>query len=224
MCVDFLGLGQDETTEGAFTVQRIWNNAAAAAGGDPCVPASTKTYFNVAPETWLLTMAVGSTQSFRADAFSTAPMADWTLLGLDYNATQTNPNPYLTVTINGGQSATVNNGDKVTVSVTLNQSPDNLANIAGALGATGLLVSTDNLNNPTEAHAWPFLVVVPGDAYAADAGIFGADASAELPLRTPVKMSSKVMGAPVKVSSQALTSRLREVLLSTRPSAGPDLR
>jgi hypothetical protein len=191
MCLDALALGQDQTTESGFVVQRSWSNAAAAAGGDPCVPASSNTYFNVAPETWLLTMAVGQTKSFTADAFSTAPLADWTILGGDLNATQSSANPYLTITINGGQTATANNGSRVTVSVTLNQDPDNLAGAGIALGATGAIISTDDLNHPTQAHLWPFLVVAPNDVYAEDAGIFGADASAELTLRRPVKVSAQ---------------------------------
>jgi hypothetical protein len=200
MCVDFLGLGQDETTEGGFTVQRIWNDKAAAAGGDPCVPASTATYFNVAPETWLLTMAVGSTQTFSAVAFSTAQMANWTVLGGDLNATQTDANPYLTITINGGKSATVNNGDTVTVGVTLNQDPGSLANITQALGATGLILSANNINNPTAAHVWPFLVVTPADA--ADAGLVGVDASEDMPSRPPVKISQRQLAHFAEVFRQ----------------------
>jgi hypothetical protein len=32
-----------------YTVQRMWSNASAAAGHDPCLPAANPTYFNVAP-------------------------------------------------------------------------------------------------------------------------------------------------------------------------------
>jgi hypothetical protein len=185
MCVDFIGLGQDEATEGGFTVQRIWNNAAAATGGDPCVPASTAIYFNAAPEQWLQTVPIGSSATFNAIAFSSAAMADWFVFGGDLNATQTDANPYLTITVNGGKIATVKNGDTITVSVTLNQDPGTIANYATAGGATGLLLSSNtdpSASNPTEAHVWPFLVVSPGSA--ADAGLVGVDASEDLP-RTP---------------------------------------
>jgi hypothetical protein len=216
MCVDFLGLGQDEATEGSFTVERIWSNAAAAAGGDPCVPAASAAYFNVAPETWLLSMPVGSTQSFRADGFSTAAMSDWTVLGGDFNATSTDPSPYLTITIDGAQSATINNGGYVTVSVTLKQDPANLANVGSVLGATGLLLSADNLQNPTKAHVWPFLVVAPSDAVAADAGVFVVDASAQMDLRRPGLQAAP---APIRISDQALAGRVRQVFEQARAAA-----
>jgi len=38
MCFDDLGLGQDETMENGFMVQRIWSNAQGAAGHEPCLP------------------------------------------------------------------------------------------------------------------------------------------------------------------------------------------
>jgi hypothetical protein len=179
LCLDFLGLGQDATTEGGFTVQRIWSNAAAAAGGDPCVPGVADTYFNVAPETWLLTTDVGGSPTFTADAFSSAATPDWTVIGYDLNATSaTNLSPYLAITLNGAKSATVKNGDKVAVSVTLKQDPSNLSNYNGTLGAVGLLVSFNGTDPKaaTVGHFWPFLVTSHADAV--DAGLNTADAAA----------------------------------------------
>ena len=189
MCVDFLGLGQDEATEDAFTVQRIWSNSAAAAGGDPCVPASTSAtpYFNAAPETWLLTIPVGGSTTFTADAFSSAAMSSWVLAGYDLNATQTVANPYLTITIGGAKTANVNNGDKVTVSVTLNQDPGTSAGYSQQGGAPGLVLSLNNATNPTAGHYWPFLVVSPADAI--DSGLNTVDASEDMPLRPMVKIT-----------------------------------
>ena len=192
MCVNLLGLGQDEASEGGFTVQRIWSNAAAAAGGDPCVPASASVYFNVAPETWLLTIPVGGTATFTADAFSSAPIAsDWYVFGGDLNATQTNPSPYLTITVGGAKDTTTNNGKTVTFSVTLNQDPGSIQNYAQAAGATGLILSTNTdpaASNPTEAHYWPFLVVSPADAL--DSGLNTVDASEDI-RRPHVQVSHK---------------------------------
>jgi hypothetical protein len=194
MCVDLVGLGQDEATEAGFTVQRIWSNAAAAAGGDPCVPPSTNTYFNVAPETWLLTIPVGGSATFTADAFSSAPMSsDFYVLGADLNATMASANPYLTITFGGAKDTTAKNGDKVTVTVTLNQDPGSIANYATSGGATGLLVTTNTdpaaTASPSQAHYWPFLVVSPADA--ADSGLDTVDASEDLGRGPHVQVSRK---------------------------------
>jgi hypothetical protein len=188
LCLDFLGLGQDATTEGGFTVQRIWSNAAAAAGGDPCVPAVADTYFNVAPETWLLATDVGGSATFTADAFSTAAIADWNVEGYDLNATSAaNLSPYLAITVNGAQRTTVKNGDKVAVKVTLKQDPSNLSAYDATLGAVGLLVSYNgdptNPKTATAGHFWPFLVTSNADAV--DSGLNTADAAAEEPIRPP---------------------------------------
>jgi hypothetical protein len=170
LCEDILGLGQDQATEDGFTVTRVWNNAAARAGGDPCVPASTAVYINAAPETWLVKIEVGASATLVADAFSSAPAADWLVFGGDLNATESDRNPYLTITVNGARTATVNNGDRVTVRVTLNQDPANLPDYSQSFGATGLLISSDNRAHPTVAHFWPFLVVTPSGAAASGLG------------------------------------------------------
>jgi hypothetical protein len=109
-------------------------------------------------------MPVGGTATLTADAFSSAATADWVVLGADFNATNSNPNPYLTITVNGQQTATVNNGDKITVSVTLNQDPSTAPDFEETLGATGLLVSVDSSTRPSMGHYWPFLVATPDEA------------------------------------------------------------
>jgi hypothetical protein len=50
-------------TEGdfSFTVQRMWSNASAAAGHNPCVPLDGKAYFNVAP------LDLGTVQALQPD-------------------------------------------------------------------------------------------------------------------------------------------------------------
>ncbi|MGO8994481.1 MAG: hypothetical protein ACLQVI_14275 [Polyangiaceae bacterium] len=186
-CVDFLGLNQDEYTEDGFTVQRIWNNAAAAAGGDPCVPArpATQPYFNVAVEQWLVTEAVGATTVFDADAFSNmAVSGGWNVVGYDLNAqSATDLNPYLTIAINGvtqtAGSVTINNGQKAQIAVTLNQDPGAL--VASAFGAVGLLLSYQgtSLQTMTAGAVWPFIVQSPADA--TDSGLVGYDAAEDMP-------------------------------------------
>jgi hypothetical protein len=187
LCSDFLGLGQDQTIEAGFLVTRVWSNAAAAAGGDPCLPSSSAVYINAAPEKWLLTIPVGGSTTFQATAFSSSATANWTLVGGDLNTSATDTSPYLTVTINGAKSASVNNGDKVTVSVTLKQDPANLPDYAQALGATGILISADSTKNPTNAHFWPFLVVTP--AGAANAKLDNVDPSEDQPRRAHASLT-----------------------------------
>jgi hypothetical protein len=73
-----------------YTVQRAWSNAAAAGGGDPCVPAPTdRVYFNAAPvldddvsiggtlkwtgSTKGVHIPVGQTRNVEVDLFSAGP-------------------------------------------------------------------------------------------------------------------------------------------------------
>jgi hypothetical protein len=181
MCVDYLDLAQDQTTEGGFTVQRIWSNAAARAGGDPCIPAKATPYFNVAVDQWLSTQTVGSTATFTAQAFSNMDVpGGWTVTGVDLNGAGDTTSPYLTIAIEGVSAASVNNGDEITVSVTLNRDPGALTQSAG--GAVGLLVSYTgtSLQAATAGAIWPFLVQTSADA--ADSGLVGVDAAADLPV------------------------------------------
>jgi hypothetical protein len=64
-------------TEGKWTYQRIWSNAAAAAGGDPCVPALATPWFDTSVDEGWVTVAAGSTASVRFRAWSTGPRDDW---------------------------------------------------------------------------------------------------------------------------------------------------
>jgi hypothetical protein len=170
MCQDLTGLNQDQAGEGGFVVQRSWSNAQAAAGHDPCVPAAARTnpYFNVAPASsaQILQVDVGKTVTFEADAFSDAPVADWYVTGLDFAGTAANPNPYLTIKVNGSQQTTTNNGRKVTVSVTLNKDPAPFLKTTNFPGATGILASMNGNSYAvtTIEHIWPFVVTTPAEA------------------------------------------------------------
>jgi hypothetical protein len=208
MCVDSLKLGQDRTTEDGFTAQRMWSNAAAARGGDPCVPAKTTPFFDVAVETWLQTMTVGSTASFEAIAFSNAPVAGgWTVTGVDLNGTETNPNAYLTITIGGGSSVSVNNGDEFPVSVTLNQDPGALTQTAG--GAVGVLISFTgpSLQEATAGAIWPFLARTAADA--ADSGLVDVDASEDMPLHADVARARLAPHVMTRHELRRLEERIR---------------
>ncbi len=69
-----------QTTEGVsppFTYQRIWLNSAAAAGGDPCIPASGVPYFNLSvPDDWYA-VSPGQVLQIHFTGWSTAARADW---------------------------------------------------------------------------------------------------------------------------------------------------
>ena len=77
---------------GNFIVQRVWSNAAAAAGHDPCVPSAMSSYYNAVPDqpddlsllqggintqTRGVKLAVGQTRTINVHLFSDAPRADW---------------------------------------------------------------------------------------------------------------------------------------------------
>ena len=160
LCVDYVGEAQGHPTDqatavtssGSYTVQRIWSNAAAKAGGDPCVPAiAGDTYFNVAISegNGTVTLPVGGSATFEADAFSTGPMS-WKVVGQDL-ASLTGQAPVVEVSIS---ASTVTNGDKVMVTVKLMSAPGTLrgSNVAGE---PYLLISQSG----TTYHLWPGVVL-----------------------------------------------------------------
>jgi|GEM_PF-1691877 len=171
MCFDVLGLDQDETSDGAFSVQRIWSNAQAAAGEDPCHPLlpDADVYFNAAPKQAFFVVGVGESVTFEVDAFSSAPMGDWTLTAQDWSDPTT---AYLSFTLAGGieteagPEIQVSDGSQVQVTMTLLRDPGSL----GFGEADGMLISTSgSVADPQAGHFWPIAVMSPADA--ADAGI-----------------------------------------------------
>ncbi len=170
MCVDLFGLNQDQTSDGTFTVQRIWSNAQAASGVDPCNPMSGEVYFNAAPEkTAFFVVGVGDSVTFDVDAFSDGPVPPWTLSAQDWSDSSA---PYLSFSISGGASTDggpvikVSNGSKVQVTMTLLMDPGELP--TGEADGSIISVSGD-IDQPTAAHFWPVAVMSPADA--ADAGV-----------------------------------------------------
>jgi hypothetical protein len=158
LCVDPTGANQDQTTatlgSTTWTVQRIWSNANAAASLDPCVPMpSSEVYFNLAPEAGngTLNMTVGATQTFTATAFSTAPMADWTIEGADLAQLQ-GQTPIVQVTLSAN---TAKNGDSITVTVKLNSTPPPYPG-TNIPAEPYFLVSAVSQQGPI--HLWPMLV------------------------------------------------------------------
>jgi len=165
LCVDFTGLNQDQTKATGpngttWTVERLWSNANAAAGLDPCVPMpSNETYFNIAPPTGMSTiqLAVGATATYTATAYSSGPMNAWPIFAQDIAQLQ-QQQPYLQIgmTINGATASTAKNGDQITVSVTVLKQLPQLPGTSFS-GMPYLLISALSNNGPI--HYWPGLIV-----------------------------------------------------------------
>jgi hypothetical protein len=159
LCVDLTGLNQDRTKAAgpngtSWTVQRMWSNANAAAGLDPCVPmASSETYFNMAPPAGMGTiqLAVGATATYTATAFSSGPTNPWLIEGQDLAQLQ-GQSPVVQV---GLSANTAKNGDQITVTVKLLSTPPMLG--GGFAGMPYLLISAVGQNGPI--HYWPALIV-----------------------------------------------------------------
>ncbi len=132
----------------AFTVQRGWSNAAAAAGHDPCVPAQAGPYFNGAAQlTDAITVAgdatnpasqvagikvpVGTSKTFDVVLYSDAPTdGDIAVAVVDGNSV-TGGTPQLTFSL---EKASGKNGDRIHVTVN--------AVAMGAYGVAPFLVET----------------------------------------------------------------------------------
>ena len=213
MCVDVFGFDQDEWNEGGFTVQRIWSNAQAAAGLDPCAPITTENvYFNAAPIQSYFVIDVGSSLTFEVDAFSVGARDSWTLTAQDWSDYA--KNPYLTFSIVGGtvdknlgDIITVNNGSRVQIKMTLEQDPGNSYNGE----ADGAIISFTGDMTKAPASYWPFIVMSPADAI--DAGFDGSVSSGSK--RGRVKRTAR----PVSAASLELlpgVERLRARWLARR--------
>jgi len=171
LCVDPFGLGQDETAEGPFTVQRIWSNTNAASRIDPCNPTpQDEVYFNAFPSRSVFVLDVGASATFEATAFADGPIPDWTLTAQDWSDSMTAA--YLSFSIAGGMQTdagpeiVVNSGSTARVTLTLLADPGGL----DTHEADGVLVSSSvGAGGAPLAHWWPFIVMSPADA--ADAGI-----------------------------------------------------
>ena len=99
-------------TEGSYTaLQRVYSNAAAGAGADPCIP-SPGTYFaaDVEPQTFVA-VAAGASTTFQLTGWSTAAIAPWSLSTASF-AVQGTAQPTLTL-----GASTLQNGQKTTLTV-----------------------------------------------------------------------------------------------------------
>jgi hypothetical protein len=114
-----------QITDGTFTYQRIWSNAAAAKGGDPCVPPFSKyAYYNAsAPQGWY-TVSAGGNVTIPLTGFSDKAMPDWAVDAQQWNASSpsvTFATSVVSSTVfhtDAGAYPTTNNGRVSTLTVT----------------------------------------------------------------------------------------------------------
>lgn len=115
------------SVEQGFSFQRIYSNAAAAKGGDPCVPSIPIPFFDVSPDPatggWFRATA-GATVDAPLHGWSTAPTGDWLVSPLRGNGSAGGHFPASLVgapthTVGGYAYSVVNNGAPVTLRVTI---------------------------------------------------------------------------------------------------------
>lgn len=114
---------------GNYMVQRIWSNAAAKAGHDPCAPALSAPYYNAAPvlndtvvldyygqkiSTKGVQVTVGNSKTIDVQLFSDAPTADWNVSAVDatYGTNQPKQLDF------SWDTQTGNNGDTLHMTIT----------------------------------------------------------------------------------------------------------
>ena len=92
--------------EGGHLYQRVWSNAAAAAGGDPCIPEIRESFYDTTFEHDWYAVEPGDNVSIPVTGWSTGPVSDWGLevriqpaAGYDVRATPD--------TLNSGRTARI---------------------------------------------------------------------------------------------------------------------
>ena len=113
------------THESGYQFQRIFSNTAAAANGDPCVPAIADPFFAVDPTQDWTSGAAGTTVTIALAGWSTAATTDWvlrpTIVGssdatIAFTASVSSP---MLATFGGKTLPTINNGGTATLAITI---------------------------------------------------------------------------------------------------------
>jgi hypothetical protein len=131
--------------QNGFTVQRVWSNAAAAAGTAPCIPAPAGGFYDVSPSPdTTQTVAAGSSVTFTLTGFSTAPLPPWSLQAFAEQGAFVPTLQLSASTIGNGQTATL----KVSVPST-----------AASQSYASVIVSCSRA--PGDFNYWPVAVTVP---------------------------------------------------------------
>lgn len=117
-----------------YNLQRLWSNKSAAAGLNPCVPAPSEPYYNVAPlglenvsvfmgaavspvSGYGYQVPIGGNKAIKLGFFSSLPSAAWTITATEGNWFSPASNKRLTIVVDKG---TGNNGDVGQITVTAN--------------------------------------------------------------------------------------------------------
>jgi hypothetical protein len=149
------------TQEGDWVYQRSWSNALAAAGGDPCAPATGAAYFSASPSQDWYAVAPGASVDIPVTGWSTAPVADWLLApraiytsGPTFTTRLTAARTQL---YNGRTAAVLQNGTQITYTVTAPASTP-----SGAFAVFWLQsIAADTPAGADYLHLWPVGVYVP---------------------------------------------------------------
>ncbi len=147
--------------EGKYAYERVWSNAAAATGGDPCIPVIADPYFNVVGPAGWQKVAAGGQVAVPLVAWSTAPMGDWTL-DRDVN-TASDPPGALRAGLDAARSATVDGmsypvvNDREVATLTITAPPGT----PSGTWATFSIYSTALAPMSDRYHAWIVGAYVP---------------------------------------------------------------
>ena len=145
-------------TEAGWTYQRIWSASAAAAGGDPCVPALSTPWFDTSSDVSWADVAPGASVAVPMTGWSTGPRADWYM----YALVESEPPGVFTAAVttaneqqlDGVAYASINDGDAATLTV--------MASASARSGAIGMVhVVSRSADHVDGTHTWPVGVRVP---------------------------------------------------------------
>ena len=150
--------GTQMTEERLHVYQRIWSNAAAARGGDPCILPSAVPYGGMsAPQPWY-TVGSGGSVAIPVTGFSDAPTAPW-LAGA---AMWTSSGPTFQTTFTSATHETIQG----TSYPTLNNGASGFVNVTAPAAASGnwaaIALESEDLGAGGDAyHLWVVGVYIP---------------------------------------------------------------
>jgi hypothetical protein len=153
LCVSDLCENQSFDIVEGFRVQDMWSNQAAQTDHNPCQPSDpAHPFFMVSADATIYHAAAGATVKITAMSWSNMPAPDWTI-GINWG--------WLPSSDFDGKAmlsrTTVNNGDAVTVTITVPQ----LTPPAGGRSVYRFTIDSIDPINPNFYHPWPVMVVVP---------------------------------------------------------------
>lgn len=143
-------------------VQRLWSNAAAKAGKNPCLPAPDEAYFNVTPlatepitttgttgkvhKTRGFHIPVGTEKTIDVGFYSDRPTADWTLEPMELDGITAPKTSHVSFKVD---QPIGNNGKTAKVTISVNAAP---------AAGTQLLVTLVSSRSKTQQHYFPILI------------------------------------------------------------------